>query len=184
MGGSKEAGMPNYRRVWCPGGTYFFTVTLLERHHNDLLVRHIDALRHAVACVRARHPFTIHGWVVLPDHLHCVIELPSGDANYAMRWALIKQRFSKAIPATEPRNEARQRRAERGIWQRRYWEHLIRDERDYAAHMDYVHFNPVKHGLVSRVQDWPHSTFRRLVRMGVYPLEWGLGRGDLLGDGD
>ncbi len=115
--------MPNYRRVWCPGGTCFFTATLLERHHNDLLVRHIDALRQVVAHVRSRHPFTIHGWVVLPDHLHCVIELPSGDANYAMRWALIKQRFSKAIPATEHRNEARQRRAERGIWQRRYWEH-------------------------------------------------------------
>lgn len=176
--------MPNYRRVWMPGGTYFFTVTLLERHHNDLLVRHIDDLRKAVAYVRARHPFKIHGWVVLPDHLHCVIELPPGDSGYATRWSLIKQRFSKAIPATEYRSDARLRREERGIWQRRYWEHLIRDDRDYAAHMDYVHFNPIKHGVVLRVSDWPHSTFHRLVKMGVYPSDWGLGESDDLGYGD
>lgn len=173
--------MPNYRRAWCPGGTYFFTVTLLERCSNDLLVRHIDRLRAAMAYVRARHPFTIHGWVVLPDHLHCVIELPAGDADYAMRWALIKQRFSKSTPATELRSEVRLRRKERGIWQRRYWEHLIRDEADFAAHMDYVHFNPVKHGLVARVIDWPHSTFHRLVELGVYPENWGLGGVGLLG---
>ncbi len=170
--------MPNYRRVWMPGGTYFFTVTLLQRHDNDLLVRHIDALRAAVVRVRARHPFKIHGWVVLPDHLHCVIELPSGDANYATRWALIKQYFSKAIPVTERRNEARMRREERGIWQRRYWEHLVRNERDYAAHMDYVHFNPVRHGLVSRVADWPYSTFHRLVRGGIYPADWALSKSE------
>jgi putative transposase len=169
-----EAGMPNYRRVWCSGGTYFFTVTLLERHDNDLLIRHIDALRKSVADVRSRHPFKIHGWVVLPDHLHCIIELPPGDADFATRWALIKQRFSKSIPLTEHRNAARLRRAERGIWQRRYWEHLIRDDRDFSAHMDYVHFNPVKHGLVVRVADWAYSTFHKLVKQGVYPIDWGL----------
>jgi putative transposase len=167
--------MSNYRRVWCRGGTYFFTVTLLERRNNDLLIRHIDALRKAVAYVRGRHPFTIHGWVVLPDHLHCVIELPADDANYAMRWALIKQRFSKSIPPTERRSDVRQRRAERGIWQRRYWEHLIRDEADFAAHLNYVHFNPVKHGLVMRVVDWPYSTFHQLVLRGCYPENWGEG---------
>jgi len=104
-----------------------------------------------------------------------VIELPAGDANFAMRWALIKQRFSKSIPATERRSDVQQRRAERGIWQRRYWEHLIRDEADFAAHLNYVHFNPVKHGLVMRVADWPYSTFHRLVHRGCYPESWGEG---------
>ncbi|MFL6621231.1 MAG: REP-associated tyrosine transposase [Sulfurifustis sp.] len=164
--------MPNYRRAWHPGGTYFFTVNLLERFKNDLLVREIDRLRAAVSRVRRSHPFTIHGWVVLPDHLHCVISLAEGDADFAIRWRLIKSEFSKSLPAIERRSPVRQRRGERGIWQRRYWEHLIRDERDYAAHMDYVHINPIKHGLVKRVADWPHSTFHRLVEEGVYACDW------------
>ena len=147
--------MPNYRRAWHPGGTYFFTVNLLERSGNDLLVRHIDYLRDAVSHVRSNHPFTIHAWVVLPDHLHCVIELPSGDTDFSTRWRLIKTRFSQSIPKTELLSAVRLRRGERAIWQRRYWEHLIRDERDFAAHMDYVHINPLKHGLVTHVADWP-----------------------------
>src|SRR6185369_8372774 len=105
MQGEKE--MPNYRRVWQPGGTYFFTVTLLQRRNNDLLVRHIEDLRGAVGYVRKRHPFTIHGWVVLPDHIHCVIELPQGDSDYSTRWSLIKQKFSKSIPAYEYRTDVR-----------------------------------------------------------------------------
>jgi putative transposase len=164
--------MPDYRRAWHPGGTYFFTVNLLERFGKDLLVREIDTLRAAVRRVQQAHPFTIHGWVVLPDHLHCVISLPEGDDDFALRWRLIKARFSKALPVTERRSLVRQRRGERGIWQRRYWEHLIRDEADFAAHMDYVHINPVKHRLVKRVADWPHSTFYRLVRMSIYPRDW------------
>ncbi|MBS0567562.1 MAG: transposase [Proteobacteria bacterium] len=168
--------MPNYRRAWQPGGTWFFTVNLLRRHGNDLLVRHIDLLRRAIAKVRVRHPFTIHGWVVLPDHLHCVISLPAGDSDFATRWRLIKLEFSKGIARTEPRSATRIRRGERGIWQRRYWEHLIRDEADFAAHVDYVHINPVKHGHVTRVADWPFSTFHRLVAAGVYPLDWAGGR--------
>ena len=165
--------MPNYRRLWHPGGTYFFTVTLLQRRGNDLLTREIDLLRTVVADVRCRHPFRIHGWVVLPDHLHCVIELPEGDVDFSVRWRLIKMGFSKDMPATERRSEVRRRRGERGIWQRRFWEHLIRDEEDYQAHMDYVHFNPAKHGLVTRVVEWPHSTFHRLVEQGVYSADWG-----------
>ena len=167
--------MPDYRRAWHPGGTYFFTLNLLQRHDNDLLIRHIDGLRTAVRKVRARYPFTIHAWVVLPDHLHCVIELPLGDADFAVRLRLIKIHFSKSIPPGEQRSSVRVRRGERGIWQRRYWEHLIRDENDYRAHVDYVHINPVKHGLVTRVIDWPHSTFRRLVAEGVYPEDWAGG---------
>ena len=167
--------MPDYRRAWCPGGTYFFTVNLLQRQGNDLLTRHIDLLRAVVMSVRHRHSFKIHGWVVLPEHLHCVIELPPGDADYATRWRLIKMEFSKALPRTERLSAARIRRGERGIWQRRYWEHLIRDERDYRAHMDYVHINPVKHGLVKCVADWPYSTFHRLVVEGIYPRNWAGG---------
>ena len=167
--------MPNYRRHYRSGGTYFFTVTLLERAGNDLLVRRIEDLRSAVRQVRAKHPFTIHGWVVLPDHLHCIWELPQGDSDFSMRWRLIKSRFSRAQSFSEPRSPVRERRGERGIWQRRYWEHTIRDEKDYTAHLDYIHFNPVKHGLVSEVADWPYSTFRRYVREGVYPEGWGQG---------
>ncbi|MFN4289677.1 MAG: REP-associated tyrosine transposase [Permianibacter sp.] len=172
--------MPDYRRAWVPGGTWFFTVNLLERHDNDLLVRHIDRLRDAVRDTRRHHPFTIHGFVVLPDHLHAVLELPAGDTDFALRWRRIKALFSKSLPTTEFRSTVRQRRGERGIWQRRYWEHLIRDEADYRAHIDYVHVNPLKHGLVTRVQDWPHSTFHKYVEAGVYPPDW---CGDARADG-
>ncbi|GJL74924.1 transposase [Nitrosomonas sp.] len=167
--------MPNYRRLWCPGGTYFFTVNLLQRQGNDLLTRHIDLLRASVATARKAHPFVIHGWVVLPDHLHCVIELPQHDTDFAARWRLIKMGFSKGLPQNEMLGASRARREERGIWQRRYWEHLIRDPRDFNAHMDYVHINPVKHGLVKSVADWPHSTFHKLVKKGVYPADWAGG---------
>ena len=172
--------MSNYRRAWHAGGTYFFTVNLLQRHGNDLLVRHIDLLRRVVAAVRSRHPFHIHGWVVLPEHLHCVMELPLNDMDFALRWRLIKLNFSKGLPQTERRSKVRVARGERGIWQRRSWEHLIRDDADMQAHMDYVHFNPVKHGLVKRVADWPISTFHGLVKQGVYPPDWGGGEDALL----
>jgi len=122
--------------------------------------------------VRQAHPFTIHGWVVLPDHLHCVISLPVDEVDFPLRWRLIKARFAKSLLPTERRSAVRQRRGERGIWQRRYWEHLIRNDTDFAAHMDYVHINPVKHGLVKRVADWPYSTFHQLVQRGVYPFDW------------
>ena len=176
--------MPDYRRAWQPGGTWFFTVNLLERRGNDLLVRHIDSLRLAVGSVQRRHPFTIHAWVVLPDHLHCVIELPAGDTDFPTRWRLIKAGFSKTLPSVERLSEVRVRRGERGIWQRRYWEHRIRDQADLRSHMDYVHINPLKHGLVQRVAEWPLSTFHRLVARGVYPLDWAGGDEDRLGYDD
>lgn len=147
----------------------------LQRKNNDLLVRNIDTLRSVIAKVKYTHPFMIHAWVVLPDHMHCVIELPKGDADFKMRWMLIKMLFSRAMPNNERRSEARINRRERGIWQRRYWEHLIRDEADYRAHMDYVHINPVKHGLVKYAKDWPYSTFHKLVEQGIYPQDWGGG---------
>ena len=164
--------MPDYRRYRLPGGTYFFTVNLLQRYPNDLLVRHIDILRSEVRAVREKRPFVIDAWVVLPDHLHCVWTLPPGDDDFTNRWRLIKQGFSKALPITERRSAVRMARGERGIWQRRFWEHAIRNETDYAAHIDYCHINPIKHGYVQRVADWPYSTFHRDVERGIYPLDW------------
>lgn len=167
--------MPDYRRYRLPGGTYFFTVNLLQRYPNDLLVRHIDILRTVVRAVRHKHPFVIDAWVILPDHLHCVWTLPPGDDDFTNRWRLIKQGFSKALPITERRSAVRMARGERGIWQRRFWEHAIRNETDYAAHIDYCHINPFKHGYVQRVADWPYSTFHRDVERGIYPLDWAGG---------
>jgi putative transposase len=167
--------MPDYRRNRVPGGTYFFTVTLLDRDC-DLLAANIDALRLATRRVRTRWPFQIDSWVVLPEHMHCIWTLPEGDAEYPRRWHAIKVLFSQSIPPTEARSPQTAARGGRGIWQRGYWEHTIRDESDYAAHMDYTHFNPVKHGLVQSPGDWPYSTFRRCVQKGLYPPDW-LGRG-------
>ncbi len=129
-------------------------------------------LRDAVARTRRDYPFAIDAFVVLPDHIHAVWTLPPDDADFSIRWWLIKTRFTKALPKQERLSAVRQRRAERGIWQRRFWEHLIRDEADYARHIDYCMINPVKHKLVSRVQDWPYSSFHRDVRRGVYPQDW------------
>jgi putative transposase len=171
--------MPDYRRNRVPGGTYFFTVNLLERS-SGLLITHIDALREAVRKVRAQRPFHIDAWVVLPDHMHAVWTLPPSDNDYSARWKAIKIAFAKTLPKTEYLSPARSAKGERGIWQRRFWEHTIRDERDYAAHVDYVHINPLKHGLVSSVKEWPHSSFHRFVEQGVYALDWaGQGVDDL-----
>lgn len=164
--------MPDYRRYRVPGGCYFFTANLLERQGNDLLVREIDRLRAAVRVVRGVRPFRIDGWVVLPDHMHCIWTLPVGDDDFTTRWRAIKALFSRGLPHHERRSQVR---GERGIWQRRFWEHALRDERDYAAHLDYLHFNPVKHGHVHRVRDWPYSTFLRLVEKGLYPADWAGG---------
>lgn len=166
--------MPDYRRYRVSGGTYFFTINLLERQ-SDLLTRHIGALREAVRRTRRERPFRIDAWVVLPEHTHCVITLPEGDDDFSNRIKAIKIRFVRAIPTTERRSGVRVARGERGIWQRRFWEHVIRSEADYARHVDYVHFSPVKHGYVGLAREWPYSTFHRLVKAGVYPADWGAG---------
>lgn len=160
-----------YRRNYVPGGTYFFTVNLLDRDQT-LLVDHIDLLREAVRWVKVRRSFDINAWVVLPDHMHAVWTLPEGDADYSSRWREIKKRFSKALPITERRSAVRRRKGDRGIWQRRFWEHTIRDQEDYNWHVDYVHLNPLKHGLVNKVIEWPHSTFHRAVQQGLYNQNW------------
>jgi len=164
--------MRTYIRSKIPGAVYFFTVNAADRHGNPLLTEHIARLRDAFRAVRRAHPFEIEGIVVLPDHIHSLWRMPEGDANYSTRWRLIKAQFSRSIPRGESVSPSRIRRGERGIWQRRLWEHTIRDESDYARHMDYIHYNPVKHGYVERPGDWPYSSFHRSVRLGWYPVDW------------
>jgi putative transposase len=163
--------MTYYRRSRVPGGTYFFTVNSYNRQ-SRLLVEKIDNLRKAVRETKAARPFHIDAWVVLPDHLHCLWTLPPGDMDFPMRWRAIKSIFSRSIPPGEYRSTSRAGKSERGIWQRRFWEHTIRDDRDYATHFDYIHFNPVKHGLASRAADWPFSSFHHAAAKGIYPRDW------------
>ena len=171
--------MPDFHRYRVPGGCYFFTVNLLERRGNTLLNDRIELLREAVRRVRRSRPFTIDAWVVLPDHLHAIWTLPPGDDDFSTHWRLIKTCFVRGLPKTEWLSGVRRADGERGIWQRRFWEHAIRDDEDYAAHMDYVHFNPVKHGLVTSLAEWPYSTFKSCVARGLYPHDWiGTGNND------
>ena len=153
--------MSSYRRVRVPGGTYFFTVNLQQRERS-LLVDHIANLRTAFRMARAERPFKIIAAVLLPDHLHCVWRLPEGDADYPTRWRHVKSLFSRSLVVTGSASR-RADRGERGIWQRRFWEHCIRDERGLRAHIEYVHFNPVKHGYVDDTRAWPYSTIHRYI---------------------
>jgi putative transposase len=164
--------MRTYKRLRLNGGKYFFTVNLAERRNNDLLIRHIDCLREAFRQTRNHHPFEIDAIVVLPDHLHCIWQLPADD-DYPTRWRLIKARFAMAVPKDERISRSRMSKGERGIWQRRYWEHAIRDDQDYQNHLDYIHYNPVKHGYVQAAKEWPHSSFHRWVKFGRYAENWG-----------
>jgi putative transposase len=170
---TQNLNMRTYTRLCIPGGCYFFTVNLAKRHGNNLLVREIDALRDSFRQTRKTHPFDLEAIVVLPEHLHCIWRLPDGDADFSTRWRLIKARFSAMIPRDERISESRERKGERGIWQRRFWEHLIRDDEDYNRHVDYIHYNPVKHGHCLRPIDWPHSSFKRWVERGNYDAHWG-----------
>jgi REP-associated tyrosine transposase len=163
--------MPNYRRAFVPGGCWFFTHNLLDRRQ-AILVDQIEALRRAFSETQKKYPFEITAIVILPDHLHAVWTLPADDADFSTRWRLIKARFAKSIPKGEQVSVVRKARDERGVWQRRFWEHLIRNDADYARHVEYCYINPVKHGLVRRVQDWPHSSFHRDVRRGLFPIDW------------
>jgi putative transposase len=164
--------MTEYRRNFLAGASYFFTVNLADRRKR-LLTERVDLLRAAFKDVRRRHPFTIEAIVVLPDHLHAIWTVPENDADFALRWRQIKAGFARKVPGGEPLSASRAEKGERGIWQRRYWEHTLRDEKDFARHVDYIHFNPVKHGHVGRVRDWPYSSFHRMVRLGLYPDDWG-----------
>jgi putative transposase len=173
--------MSRYRRAKIEGGVFFFTVTLADRS-SDLLVRHIDRLRRMYKTVHERNPFETVAICVLPDHLHAIWALPHGDSDFAARWSLIKSAFSRGLSVEMPRSASKVARRERGIWQRRYWEHAIRDDRDLERHVDYIHFNPVKHGYVTNVADWPHSSFHRFVSRGIVPRDWGGDMQDLAGE--
>ncbi len=175
--------MSNYRRLFIPGGTWFFTVNLLQRQNNNLLIREVNLLRETVKSVRKRYPFRTNAWVVLPEHMHAVWTLPANDTDFSTRWRFIKSGFSRALPKTEYRSVVRIAANERGIWQRHFWEHAIRDEADFERHIDYVHVNPLKHKLVSQVKDWPYSSFHRYVERGIYPVNW-CGEIDLVVNGD
>jgi len=167
--------MPNYRRPRNPGGTYFFTVVTHERRPVLTTEAVRSALRAAILQAMTTLPFTIEAWVLLPDHLHCIWTLPPGDGNFAARWAIIKRQVSRecgALAGASP-SMSRSRRNERTFWQRRFWEHQIRDNDDLAKHLDYVHWNPVKHGWVKAVKEWPYSTFHRFVERRYYPSDWG-----------
>lgn len=161
----------DYRRALIPGGTYFFTVNLANRS-SRLLVERVDTLRDVVREVRQRHSFEIVAWVVLPDHIHAIWTLPPDDADFPMRWTLIKAGFSRRIARGEHVSPARARKGERGVWQRRFWEHRIRDENDLARHVDYIHINPVKHGHVAKASDWPWSSIHRYIRNGTITTDW------------
>ncbi|WIG55741.1 MAG: transposase [Rhodanobacteraceae bacterium] len=160
-----------YRRAYIRGGTYFFTVDLADRS-SRLLVERVDTLRDVVRDVRQRHPFEIVAWVVLPDHIHAIWKLPAGDADFPTRWALIKAGFSRCVAPVEKVNQSRATKGERGIWQRRFWEHLIRDDDDLARHADYIHINPVKHGHTARASEWPWSSIHRYIRNGTLTADW------------
>ena len=162
-----------YRRAQAEGGTFFFTVNLADRS-SHLLIDHVNDLRAAVKHVKQQHPFEIVAWVVLPDHLHAIWALPERDPDFATRWMLIKSGFSRRIELGEVVSASRLRKRERGIWQRRYWEHQIRDDDDLAAHLDYVHHNPVKHGHVERASEWAHSSIHRYVRLGLLNSDWAV----------
>lgn len=169
--------MPDYRRATAPGSTYFFT--LVTERRQPLLtqpdIRH--ALRTAIEAVRSTQPFRIDAWVLLPDHLHAIWTLPEGDADFSNRWRMIKRHVTHACGDQYKRADLMTRRrggkGQGTLWQQRFWEHLIRDDHDFARHFDYLHGNPLKHGLVSRVQDWPWSSFHRWVGKGVYAADWG-----------
>ncbi len=162
----------DYRRARMPGATYFFTVVTESRR--PLLVENIERLRNAFRHARAKRPFHIDAIVILPDHLHTLISLPEGDNDYSSRWMIIKRKFSSALPAM-PSTRSQASKREKGVWQRRFWEHCIRGEADWKNHMDYIHYNPVKHGNVQRVCDWPYSSFHRCVQKGWYRRDWGDG---------
>jgi putative transposase len=158
--------MPNYRRANQPGGTFFFTVVTYRRLPWLTQANSREILRRVIRRVRLEHPFTIDAWVLLPDHMHCIWTLPLEDADFSKRWGLIKAGFTREMKQSSPQPE-------RSFWQNRFWEHQIRDDLDFERHVDYIHYNPVKHGLVPNVNDWPYSTFHRYIRDGLYEPHWG-----------
>jgi putative transposase len=169
--------MSHYRRAIQPGGTFFFTAVAFDRRPVLDRPRARSLLREAIRAAKAARPFEVVAFVLLPDHLHTLWQLPPDNGDFSTRWRQIKARFTHDLirdgRSAEPVSPSRRRTGERDVWQRRFWEHVIRDEEDLRRHLDYIHWNPVKHGLVTRVRDWPWSTFHRYVRQGIYSADWG-----------
>lgn len=164
--------MTNYRRVYSPNGTYFFTINLNNRN-SRLLTDNINLLREAFKKVKDQYSFTINAITVLPEHFHCVLTFQDINQNYSTIIRLIKSNFSRGISSNELTTPSRQGKKERGIWQRRFWAHLIISDEDYRRHIEYCYYNPVKHGYVTIVSDWPYSSFHRDVKSGLFPVDWG-----------
>ncbi len=169
--------MPDYRRIFLPGGTYFFTVVTYDRQPIFSNIKAINIFRRSIQDVMLKHPFKEVAYCILPDHIHAIWTLPEDDFDYPLRWRAIKSIFTfKYLSQREPGDSLSgtpRRRGEASVWQRRYWEHTIRDEKDFTNHFDYIHFNPVKHGLVPCVRDWKWSSFDSHVKNGIYPPDWG-----------
>ncbi len=169
--------MPEYRRSWVPGGTFFFTLVTFNRRPIFSSEANCQLFTRVWNDVQSRHPFESIAACVLPDHIHAIWKLPEDDADYPMRWKEIKRLFTQEYNRNNlkgmVRSQSQQIQGEATIWHRRYWEHTIRDQDDLNAHIDYVHINPLKHGLVNMVKEWPWSSFHRYVRMGIYPTDWG-----------
>ena len=177
--------MSRYRRSLAGGATFFFTVNTYRRRN---ILTHPDvrlALRNGIEHVRERMPFTIDAWVLLPNHLHAIWTLPQNDAAYGKRWGIIKAHVSgqcaTLVNDDAARSTSRIKRRENDFWQRRFWEHQIRNEHDYERHVDYIHYNPVKHGLVKQAAQWPYSTFHQFAGRGVYAETWGVDPGSVSG---
>ena len=163
-----------YRRVFTLGGTLFFTVVTFDRQDIFTGENTVSILREAFREVLTQHPFQINAFVLLPNHLHTVWTLPEGDCNYPTRWRLIKSKFSRRWTKRPPVHSiSRRKKGEQEVWQRRYWEHQIRDENDFIRHVEYIHFNPVRHELVESPGQWQFSSFHNYVRRGFYPPDWG-----------
>jgi len=164
-----------YRRDYTAGATYFFTLATQGRTPWFGSAERVANLRSAFRAERKRRPFEIDAIVILPDHLHAIWTLPAGDSDYSIRWRNIKRAFTDTVlPEQRPAVPAsRAHKGEQAIWQRRFWEHRIRDETDFARHVDYIHYNPVKHGHVTRPADWPHGSIHRYIRAGILPADWG-----------
>ena len=168
--------MPKYRRWYRQGGTFFLAVKTYK--HQTFLCEQFarTALRRAIEDTRAEKPFEIVAWVLLPDHLHTIWRMPEDDNDFSIRWSMIKRRFTRQWltlhqPPVQPTARMRRKR-EPGVWQRRFWEHLIRDQNDMANHMDYIHYNPIKHSLAECPHHWPYSTFHRWTQEGAYRSDW------------
>lgn len=173
----KCAATPQYRRAKAEGATYCFTVVAHRRRPVLCLPESLDAVKYVFRNVAQGRPFRVDAWVVLPDHLHCVWAMPEGDSDYSVRWSLVKKELTKRLgpyigPDTTP-SLSRQRNREGTLWQRRFWEHQIRDEHGYRAHVESIHFNPAKHGLATRPRDWRCSSFKDWVSRGVYEKDRG-----------